>query len=81
MHRRKHVNNKTQGDLAHVTRYKHPLLWVIKFLLDQRKDGRNHIFGENLTHNSESHAHFNKVGALKILKNTGYINFSSSGHK
>lgn len=44
------------------------LLWVIKFLLDQRKDCRNHIFGEHLADNSERHAHFNKICALKILK-------------
>ena len=54
---------------------KHGLLWVIEFLLDKRKDCRNHIFGENLTHYSESHAHFNKVGALKILKTPVKLKF------
>lgn len=51
------------------------LLWVIEFLLNQRKDRRNHVSGENLTYDSESHAHFNQVGALKILKTPVKLTF------
>lgn len=46
-----------QGVLYVVNEQRHFILWVIEFLLDQRKDCRDHVFGENLAHDSKSHAH------------------------
>lgn len=50
-----------------VNRQRHVILWVIEFLLHQRKDCRDHVFGKNLAHDSKSHAHLDKVCALEIL--------------
>lgn len=74
---RKHVNGDIQAEFCTQSSFlwwenkneqKHFILWVIEFLLNKRKDCRNHIFGKNLTDDSKSHAHLNQVCALEILK-------------
>lgn len=56
-----------QVELYVVNRQRHVILWVIEFLLDQRKDCGDHVSGENLAHDSKSHAHLDEVCALEIL--------------